>query len=453
MGNQNITFWESLAWVLATQFIGFGIAGLTRRMLVKPKAMYWPSILGSVAFYTSLHKKDTAVGIWTMTRSKFFWISFATIFVYTWIPQYFFNTIQAVAILCLVSKNRTVNFLGSGYYFEGFGIGMLTFDWYYVGPALLVPCVYYLNNAGGNILYNWIIVPILYYSNAFKSPVFLSAGTYPGTNDTLPSINHARLFNRFGNAFKAKELMNPLTFDLNIEKYDAFKPIYISELFAMTYMGNFLVIGASFVHVALWHGKEIVKQVKEAIRQTQNSETDIHNKLMAAYPDVPDWVYGIFLAGCIAFMSVVVSTTHFHLPVWAVFLAVFISSLAIIPIGVIQAITGTRVAINVLSQMVIGLLLPGKTINVMAYKSLGTNSMLQAGTLISDLKLVSIHSLLFNLKGSLHEDSSNFNGSLTTLRYTYWIMLCCDCFIFCYGSHVRYYWTRRMGWNFVHDFL
>lgn len=264
---------------------------------------------------------------------------------------------------------------------------MLTFDWYYVGTALLVPCVYYLNNAGGNILYNWVITPILFYTNAFKGPTFLGGGNYPGTNDTMPSVNHARLFNRDGHAFKAKELMNPLTFDLNVEKYSTFAPIYISELFAMTYMGNFLVIGASFVHVALWHGKEIIKQIKEAIHQTKSEDNDIHNTLMAAYRDVPDWVYGVFLALCIAFMSVIVSTTHFHLPIWAVFLGVSISALAIIPIGVIQAITGTRVAINVLSQMVIGLLLPGKTINVMAYKSLGTNSMLQAGTLISDLKL------------------------------------------------------------------
>ena len=88
IGNNDIGFFESLAWVLSTQFIGFGIVGLTRRFLIKPKAMLFPSVLPSIALYTTLHKPDVKLGRWSMSRFKFFWLSFFAIFCYTWIPVY-----------------------------------------------------------------------------------------------------------------------------------------------------------------------------------------------------------------------------------------------------------------------------------------------------------------------------------------------------------------------------
>lgn len=75
------------------------------------------------------------------------------------------------------------------------------------------------------------------------------------------------------------------------------------------------------------------------------------------------------------------------MPIWAVFLAVGMSALVLLPIGTIEAITGTRIYVNVLSQMVIGLILPGDTIAVMAFKSVATNTVAQALILLSDLKL------------------------------------------------------------------
>ncbi|KAI9326908.1 OPT oligopeptide transporter protein-domain-containing protein, partial [Obelidium mucronatum] len=39
MGNTSISFGHSLGFVLVTQFLGYGLSGLCRRFLVKPKAM------------------------------------------------------------------------------------------------------------------------------------------------------------------------------------------------------------------------------------------------------------------------------------------------------------------------------------------------------------------------------------------------------------------------------
>ena len=58
IGDESITFWNSLPWVMATQFIGYGIAGISRRYLVKPSAMMWPGVLPQVALLNSFHEKN-----------------------------------------------------------------------------------------------------------------------------------------------------------------------------------------------------------------------------------------------------------------------------------------------------------------------------------------------------------------------------------------------------------
>ena len=55
MGNTQITFLHSVCWIFVTQFLGFGLAGLGRRFLVRPKSMVWPNILSSVALFQSFH--------------------------------------------------------------------------------------------------------------------------------------------------------------------------------------------------------------------------------------------------------------------------------------------------------------------------------------------------------------------------------------------------------------
>jgi hypothetical protein len=58
-----------------------------------------------------------------------------------------------------------------------------------------------------------------------------------------------------------------------------------------------------------------------------------------------------------------------------------------VPIGLVQAISGWQVGLNVLTEFVIGLLIPGQTLAVIGFKSLGYNIVIQALNLVSDLKL------------------------------------------------------------------
>ena len=75
------------------------------------------------------------------------------------------------------------------------------------------------------------------------------------------------------------------------------------------------------------------------------------------------------------------------MPVWALFLALVIAFLYIIPIGMIQAITNQQVGLNVITELIIGYALPGRPVAMMMFKTWGYISMFQALQFTSDFKL------------------------------------------------------------------
>ena len=226
-------------------------------------------------------------------------------------------------------------------------------------------------------MWSWIIIPILYMNNSFGKDQSLGGGV----------INVPYLFNSTGHKIKAVDLMDKTTFDIDLESYNRQQPIYITTMFAVVYGQDFLSLSAAVVHVILWYGSTIVKQLKAALRQEENDDTDIHNRLMRAYPDVPEWMFLAFL-GVMIFVQIAVSLwTPFAMPVWSVFLCIGMVLFFLLPIGIIYAVTGIALGINVMSEFLIGLLIPGQTVAVMAFKSLGFNSLYQAITLLSDLKI------------------------------------------------------------------
>jgi hypothetical protein len=59
----------------------------------------------------------------------------------------------------------------------------------------------------------------------------------------------------------------------------------------------------------------------------------------------------------------------FDLPWWGVILAILLAVVSIVPIGIIQGISGQQIGLNVMSEFLIGLILPGRMIGVMAFKT------------------------------------------------------------------------------------
>ncbi|ORY45728.1 OPT superfamily oligopeptide transporter [Rhizoclosmatium globosum] len=375
MGNTDITFIHSLGFVLVTQFLGYGLSGLTRRFLVRPTAMWWPANLPVIALFTSFHKVETGeidgVQKYKTTRFQMFWIAFAAMFVWTWIPQYFAQGLQAISLLCLIGgrgsgtggKLTEFNAVAASAY-NGIGVLGITLDWTSFGS-----------------LWNYSL-PMDLCSHALRYRYLgLKQKITKDTVNGNPLLNTPHLPNYFFDATK--------NYDLNITAYNDVAPVYITSFFALVYGCSFLTITAAISHVVLWYGKDIYRQSMNAFRQVRDEvdSLDKHVKMMEAYPDIPDWAYLAFL-GVTTIGALLVSVfTPFNMPWWGIFFNIFLCCIFILPFGIVPAVSGFYLYLNVLTEFVIGLMIPGQTVAVMAFKSWGTNSLAQALTLTQDLKL------------------------------------------------------------------
>jgi len=76
-----------------------------------------------------------------------------------------------------------------------------------------------------------------------------------------------------------------------------------------------------------------------------------------------------------------------HLPIWALVIALLISIVYIVPIGMILAVTNRQVGLNVVSELVIGYMLPGRPVAMMIFKTFTYISVRQAMVFTADFKL------------------------------------------------------------------
>ncbi|ORY32760.1 OPT superfamily oligopeptide transporter, partial [Rhizoclosmatium globosum] len=406
MGNTDITFLHSISFVFVTQFLGYGLSGLTRRFLVRPTAMWWPGNLPMIALFTSFHKVETggidaSVQKYTASRFKMFWIAFAAMFIWTWIPQYFAQTLQAISLLCLIggrgdgTGGKLTQFnVVAGSVYNGVGLLGITFDWNYVGSYVFNnPFWALIVNFSGTILFQWVFVPLLYANDVWGLNQVITKDTVNGN----PLLNTPHLFvgnkngtKKQGSRVKPNYFFDATkNYDLNITAYNDVAPVHLTSYFALVYGCSFLTITAAISHVGLWFGKDIYRQAMNAFRQVRDEvdSLDKHVKLMEAYPDVPDWAYLAFLAVTTVGALLVSIFTPFNMPWWGIFFNIFLCAIFILPFGIVPAVSGFYLFLNVLTEFVIGLMIPGQTVAVMAFKSWGTNSLAQALTLTQDLKL------------------------------------------------------------------
>ncbi|KAI9334543.1 OPT oligopeptide transporter protein-domain-containing protein [Obelidium mucronatum] len=395
MANTDISFMAAFGFVLVTQFLGYGFAGLTRRFLVRPTAMWWPGNITTIAIFSSFHNADTGAiesSRYTWTRTTLFWVSFVALFVYQWIPQMFAPALQAIAIACVFAGRGSgkpgvmteFNAIAASVS-NGSGLFGLTFDWTNIGSLNFAQPLYAnLMNAAGNIAFLWIATPLAYQLDMFGlNKIFrLDYYSYSPLN---PVTNTAVLF--VGNPNSTKALGSRVSpryfydktqnYNINMTAYENVAPVHLSANFILCYASSFLTITCCRLPPM-----NAFKQVRDEV-----DGLDKHVKMMEAYPDVPDWFYLIFMGVCTAGALLISLFTPFNMPWWGIFLNILLVGVFVVPYGAIQAITGVGMYLNVVSQFVIGLLVPGQTVAVMAFKSWGTNNLIQAFALSSDMKL------------------------------------------------------------------
>ncbi|KAB1215526.1 Oligopeptide transporter 7 [Morella rubra] len=370
---QHITFFVSLLVVITTQVLGFGWAGIFRRYLVEPAAMWWPANLVQVSLFRALHEKEKRPK-GGLTRTQFFLIAFICSFAYYVFPGYLFEMLTSLSWICWIFPNSVLaQQLGSGLY--GLGIAAVGIDWStisaYLGSPLASPWFATANVAAGFIFVMYILTPICYWLNVYK------AKTFPIFSDDL--------FTSTGLVYNISAIIDS-NFHLDLEAYEKEGPLYLSTFFAMTYGVGFAALTATIVHVALFHGREIWEQSKASF---QEKKMDIHTKLMRKYKQVPEWWFLVILIGNIALTIFACEyyNEQLQLPWWGVLLACGIAILFTLPIGIITAITNQTPGLNIITEYIIGYIYPGYPVANMCFKVYGYISMTQAVTFLQDFKL------------------------------------------------------------------
>ncbi|KAG0302647.1 hypothetical protein BGZ98_007336 [Dissophora globulifera] len=366
--NAQKPFVAGMFLVLTTQVTGFALAGAIRRFLVRPAHMIWPATLVTASLFRSLHAQHNEDDHGRMPRMKYFLLVSSAMFVYYWLPGFIFPTIGYIAWICWIAPNNiTLSQIAGS---NGLGVGVISLDWsavsYYVSP-MVTPWFAQVNIIVGFIIVAWIMVPGAYYSNLWNSK------NYPVVTAVLYQTN--------GTLYDKSQVLDAQGL-LDEEKYLAYGPLRMASFFALTYGVGFAGLTATIVHVVLYNGREIIERWKSA----RSEHDDIHSRLMAVYPEVPDWWYGLLFLVTVA-LSFVTCVVWDYMPWWALILALCIALIFVLPVGVVQAVTNQQPGLNVVTEYVIGYILPGHAIANVTFKTYGYIVNYQALSFVSDLKL------------------------------------------------------------------
>lgn len=121
--------------VISIGLFGYGICGVMRPIAVwHVDAVYWGT-LPTVKTLQGLHWQDLK----NSKPLRWFWYSFAGMFVYEFFPAYIFPWLNSVSIPCLAAMNATgskaavlTNLFGGSINNEGLGLFTVSLDWQYV---------------------------------------------------------------------------------------------------------------------------------------------------------------------------------------------------------------------------------------------------------------------------------------------------------------------------------
>lgn len=359
----------------STQLLGYGWAGIFRKFLVDSPYMWWPSNLVQVSLFRALHEVEVRRK-GGLTRLQFFITVSVSSFCYYIIPNYLFPSITALSFVCWIWKDSvTAQQIGAGV--RGLGVGSIALDWStiaaFVGSPLATPGFAIINMLVGFILIVYVVTPLAYWSNLYKAKRF-------------PIIS-AHVFDASGAPYNISAILTEKTFEFNHEGYDGYSKVNLSIFFVLIYGLSFAVLAATVSHVALFHGRTIWKQTKASFADKFG---DIHTRMMRKnYEAVPQWWFHSLLIAVVAVSLLACEGfgRQLQLPYWGVVLAMALAFVFTLPVGVIAATTNQPAGLNVVSEMIIGYMYPGKPLANVVFKTYGTISMSQAITFLSDFKL------------------------------------------------------------------
>ncbi|KAK7511312.1 OPT family small oligopeptide transporter [Phyllosticta citriasiana] len=366
-----------LLLIITTQSLGYGIAGMLRKFLVYPAAMIWPVNLVGVSLMHAMHEKEVTVDPripkifgGAMSRYRWFGIMFLISFAYYFIPGFLAQFMSIFAFMTWIyPNNAVVNELFGGS--TGLSLIPITFDWTqitgFVGDPLIPPWHAIANTLIGVVTFYIFGAIGLHYGGAFYAK-FLPMSDSTTYDNTGAPYNTSLI------------VTDRLT--LNEAAYKQYSPLFISTTFAISYGLSFATIASLVVYVFLHYRKQIWKQ----FRSSTIEKPDVHAKMMMKYKEAPHWWYGVLFVFMIGLSLVTILAFPTEFAWWAFLIAIVLSTVFTLPIGIIQAITNQQIGLNVITEFLMGYMQPGRPLALMMFKTYGYITMSQALSFVSDLK-------------------------------------------------------------------
>lgn len=371
----------SVFLLFSSQFLGYGIAGLMRGVLVYPKNMLWPINLPVNAMLETLHRPREE----TRKPLKVFLIVFACIFCWEIVPEWIMPLLTGVSIFCLANQSSATftNIFGGASGDEGLGLFSLSLDWQYISGGSLSPLWFPMDSLisqGFGILGCIALFSACYYGNVWRAQdfPFLAQEIFANTS----TAGNPVIWNQ--------NLVIGSDHRINTEALDILGLPWFSASYAASIIATNMSTTAAFTHLCLWYWGDIKAAFtvfhpsvfrkafdfrnwsldfwRDAAVPAQNQDNyDPHYKLITAYKAVPDWWFGlVLLLSCIIGITIIYSG-HTTLPWWGFVIAILVGYIFVVFLGSMMAITGVQWLVQPIVQMIGGYIQPGDPVSNMYF--------------------------------------------------------------------------------------
>ncbi|KAF5115965.1 hypothetical protein DV495_005157 [Geotrichum candidum] len=369
--------------VLSTQFVGFGFAGVMRRLIVYPVRAMWPTMLPTIAMNRALASPETKKNLngWTISRYRFFVIVFCASFLYFWIPNYLFAGLSYFNWITWIKPDNFNLAVITGS-IGGLGLNPLpTFDWSVINYSapLNLPFYSQVNQFIGVVISGLILIPAVFYTN------------YKWTG-YLP-VNSNAIFHNTGERYNVTKVLTGGLLDP--KKYAVYGPPFYTAANLVVYGSFFAIYPFAIIYTFVTDWKAISASVKDLWKSVRNpkrsnfdAHDDVHSKMMSKYKETPDWYFLVVLVIALVLGIVLVKVyPGTETPVWGLFFTIGINFIFLIPITLIYSVTGFSFGLNVLVELIVGYAIPGNGNALNILKCYGYNIDGQAQNYITDQKM------------------------------------------------------------------
>ncbi|CAN1849750.1 Oligopeptide transporter 5 [Linum perenne] len=192
-----------------------------------------------------------------------------------------------------------------------------------------------------------------------------------------------------GQLYNITKILNQKEFSIKLGEYEDYSKLYLSFTFAFNYGISFAAFMATLVHVALFDGQSIWELLKRASSGMQDQFSDVHTRMMKNYEAVPQWWFLVVMVVSLAlsFFATQGFNKQLQLPWWGLILSCVIAFAATLPTGILVASANQGIGIDIITELIIGYLYPGRPDANVAFKTYGTISVWQSLSFLSDFKL------------------------------------------------------------------